>query len=183
MKKTITTLLILFLTLGLFAETGYAGREWGDKKETFYDFQIEDEYTLSEQKVMLNTETTRYYFFGNGRLWGVSYSLPESKTEEIKSKFKSLAQKQKLVDIPEESVIELLKKEGLEVNEKNLNLEANKLITFMAMSYSLYGIPEKTNGAGTVYAYDYNDDTRVYIFEKMLKGKTIVVYSYFEQDY
>jgi hypothetical protein len=31
--------------------------------------------------------------------------------------------------------------------------------------------------------YNYNDDTRVYIFEKTKKGTTFVVYAYHEQEF
>ena len=185
MKKTITTLLILFLTLGLFAETGYAGFEWGANKSEFSYLNTEDKNTLSEQKVMLNKETTRFFHFGNtDMLWGISYSLPAAKTDEIKSKFKNLVRTQKLKEMPEEAMTEALKNLALEENEKNKDYVSNRIMAAFALAYSAYGIPETVKeGIAAVSAYDYNDDTRVFIFENMVKDKTIVVYTYHEQDY
>lgn len=184
MKKAITTLLILFLTLGLFAETGYAGFEWGTNKKKFSDLTIEDEYVLSEQRVMLNTQTTRYFSFGNDQLWTISYSLPVAKTEEIKAKFKNQAYKQNVTEMSDEVIKEALERFKLESNEKNKDFVTNKLVAIKAAAFSLYGLTETgKEGKATVYAYDYNDDTRVFIFENITKGKTVVVYSYHEQDY
>ena len=42
---------------------------------------------------------------------------------------------------------------------------------------------DEGNGKSTVYIYDYNDDTRVYIFENLVEGLTFVYYAQHEQDY
>lgn len=185
MKKIITTLLILFLSLGLFAETGYAGIEWGAEKDEFSYLKTEDKNTLSEQKVMLNKETTRFFHFGNtDLLWGISYSLPSTKTEEIKSKFKNKVITQKLAEMPEEAMTEALKNLQLEDNDKNKDYVSNRIMAAFALAYSAYGIPETVKeGRAAVSAYNYNDDTRVYVFEGMIKDKIFIVYTYFEQDY
>ena len=41
----------------------------------------------------------------------------------------------------------------------------------------------KGEGKCTVYIYNYNEDTRVYIFENLMEGKTFVYYTFREQDY
>ena len=42
---------------------------------------------------------------------------------------------------------------------------------------------DEGNGKSTVYIYDYNDDTRVYIFENLVEGLTFVYYAQHEQDF
>lgn len=39
------------------------------------------------------------------------------------------------------------------------------------------------NAPGTLYIYDYNDDTRLYIYDNVITGKAVVVYVPHEQDY
>ena len=183
MKKIITTLLFLFMVLGLFAETGYAGFEWGTNKNNFTDLTREDDYILSEQRVMFNTLTTRYFSFGNGQLWTVSYSLSAEKTEEIKSKFKNQVYKKKITELSDELINEAYQRFKLEENEKNKDYITNKLVSAKAAAFSSYGISEtEKEGKATLYAYDYNDDTRVFIFQNITEGKTVVVYSYHEKD-
>ena len=45
--------------------------------------------------------------------------------------------------------------------------------------------PTKKNkkASGTLTLYDYNDDTRVYIYDNIIKDKAVVVYVPHEQDY
>lgn len=42
---------------------------------------------------------------------------------------------------------------------------------------------DSTEKDGTLYIYDYNDDTRVYIYDNIIKDKAVVVYVPHEQDY
>lgn len=42
---------------------------------------------------------------------------------------------------------------------------------------------DSTEKYGTLYIYDYNDDTRVYIYDNIIKDKAVVVYVPHEQDY
>lgn len=54
-----------------------------------------------------------------------------------------------------------------------------------AFNYYGFALAEKHNKklSGTIYIYDYNEDTRMYIFDNIVKGKSIVVYTEHEQDY
>lgn len=48
---------------------------------------------------------------------------------------------------------------------------------------NLKPISEKPEGKSTLYIYDYNDDTRAYIYENIIEGQTVVVYAPHEQDF
>lgn len=54
-----------------------------------------------------------------------------------------------------------------------------------AFSFFELEIPTSKNkkATGTLYIYDYNDDTRVYIYDNIIKDKAVVVYVPHEQDY
>ena len=52
------------------------------------------------------------------------------------------------------------------------DLENNKIDIF-----------EINNKKATIYIYDYNNDTRLYLFEGVIKDELFVVYTYHEQDY
>ena len=50
-------------------------------------------------------------------------------------------------------------------------------------SYEFPIVEKPDVNTGIVYIYDYNDDTRVYIYENFIEDKTFVVYVPHEQDY
>ena len=58
--------------------------------------------------------------------------------------------------------------------------ENSELFSFFKLE-----IPNSKNNkaTGTLYIYDYNDDTRVYIYDNIIKDKAVVVYVPHEQDY
>ena len=51
------------------------------------------------------------------------------------------------------------------------------------VSTALVPDENSTETNGTLYIYDYNDDTRVYIYDNIIKDKAVVVYVPHEQDY
>ncbi|MBR5775015.1 MAG: hypothetical protein IKY42_01975 [Bacteroidaceae bacterium] len=182
MRKTITTLLFLILMVGLSAETGYAGNQWGDNKSSF-DLKVESINTLSKKKVMLGKETTLYYYFSDDYLCGVSYTLPIEKTAELKAKYRNLIREEELVGISNEEWTASMKRKN--VDDSQNDLYANNFIFTIAVSLSTNGFPNTPakKGKSKLYAYNYNDDTWALIFENYLEGQTHVVYIYHEQDY
>lgn len=183
MKKLITTLLILFLSLGLFAETGYAGIPWKSLKEEF-DYKEIDEATLVINKSMLGKNTNVYYHFGYGYLCGVSYSLPKEKSKELRSKYKRLIKEDKnILGITQEEFESVLIKGG--VKKDNLEPATIKLVFMVCAGIQTNGNTDKLpkDGDAKLYVYDYNDDTRVYILEDYIEGQIFVNYLYHEQDY
>ncbi len=190
MKKTITTLLILFLTLGLFAETGYNGHQWfisktglllSNKVKPGTDKLWND--TEAEKRPILGDENTIYYHFAENSLYAVSYCIKAEKTDLIRKKMPAPVYEIKTKSIP---IVFVLNDIPEDIEDENLYLN-NKMAT-SAFNFELYGYSqlkavEVENGEGTISIYDYNNDTRVYIFENSINRLTFVVYAYHEQDY
>lgn len=185
MKKIFIILLMLSCFAGAFAETGYNGNQWWSKRQLVKNNLLylitpiipkDDsaecyEYIEIESKNMLGVKTSVYYHFFDETLSAVSYSLPTEKTKEIKSKFKNKVQ---------ELEIELKTEDNTDI-EQNCELE-NYVFNAMITGDIEYFKNFKGKGA-RLSIYDYNDDTRVYIFENTTEGKTFVVYTYHEQDF
>lgn len=185
MKKQITTLLILFLTLGLYAETGYAGIEWGTAKNKF-KFEEELEGAGIINKTMLGEETRVFYSFNNkNNLDGISYSISRKKTSQLINRY---PYEKRIGSIK----IDTLTKEDLykdlgELAENEKLLEEYISIVLCSNAAPLcdvrMGQGKRGYGDCTVHIYNYNDDTRVYIFENLVEGRTFVYYTFHEQDY
>ncbi len=190
MKKTITTLLITFLFLGLFAETGYNKHQWfSNKEELLLPFRIEPgedklwEETEAERKVILGTEKNVYYHFIDNGLYAVSYFIRAEKTDLLRKKLTAPVYEIKSKSIPMVYILndipEGIKDEDLYLN----NRMATSAFNFELTGYDQLKALEVENGESTISIYDYNDDTRLYVFENFIKGATFVVYTYHEQDY
>lgn len=195
MKKIITTLLFLLLVFGLFAETGYNKRAWLTKKGNlnlqFATEQGNDELwqkTEVEKKPIIGSETLVYYHFLNDYFFAVSYFLPLEKTEKVKSKFKELIYSTPSYSLSKDEYANNMLAAGVYKDLNEVDLKLNKTFTNCALDLELNGRESismlvQNNGKGLISIYDYNDDTRVYLFENFLKDITIVVYTYHEQDY
>lgn len=187
MKKLITTLLFVFLFMGLFAETGYNGKQWWSSKnsvknnliyfvqpEITEENEIMWEYMEAEKKNILGLQTYVYYHFSEGYLFSISYSIPKNKTKELKEKFKN---KVKEINIAQDTQTYLLEKDA----------EYNSEIVWQLFNAVIMNDDEYLNRfygkGGKLTIYDYNDDTRVYIFENKIGDQTFVFYTYHEQDY
>lgn len=188
--KKILSLFILFLSVGLFAETGYAGVEWGTKKEQLKDFFIEHDdselwnNTEVREKQILNEKTKVYYHFFYDRLISISYKIPDKKTEKLLSKFPDV------VDVMMCPTMTLTEFKELHKDAANLNLDdSNILETLMnqnvAQFVERYEITqmELPNGKGKIWIFDYNNDTNAYLIQDIIEGYTFVVYVFREQDY
>lgn len=195
MKKTIFTLLLLFLLAGAFAENGYAGKKWGDSSLLF-DVAVpvkpgDDvlwETTKAEKKTILGKETIVYYHFFDDTLMAVSYTLPLEKTETLKKKFKDLVFNANTVTVSQRYYLNELLNDGTlkQINDEDLDL--NYVFAYGSLSIEFHGYDSLKGitvdkGAATISLYDYNDDTRVCIWENIVNGKTFVVYTYHRQDY
>lgn len=190
--KKILSLFILFLSVGLFAETGYAGVEWGTKKEQLKDFFIEhdnselwDNIEVREKQI-LNEKTKVYYHFNKG-LVGVSYAIPDNRTSVILKKYSDLVDTLFSISVPvEEFKNDLKNKLDLE-NINNLNLAMNLTIftavTRQETTSEIFFTKPLYGENGFVYIFNYNDDTNVYVIQNFFKGYTFVVYVVREQDY
>lgn len=191
MRKTITTLLILFLTLGLFAETGYNGNQWLKKRDQLIlNFPIEPgedklwNTTAAEKKAIMGKETVVYYHYGEGYLYAVSYYTTVEKTENLKKKFNNLVYEKKTKNVTISDLICI----GILRETSDIDLYLNNQMAISCLKYEQDGYDQievmaDDNGKATISIYDYNDDTRVYILENFIEKLTFVVYTYHEQDY
>jgi hypothetical protein len=193
MKKLFFIFVLVFCLAAGFAETGYAGTPWGTLKQ---NLKIGDriaptdnalwESTEARKKLILNRQNTVYYHFFENQLYGVSYTLQAEDTKQICAKFTN---KVDILKVPattkEEWIDNLIAQRMIDNKEDNalINLASNKMIFEVAAVFEFYGNQAKKTGDAKIYIYDYNEDTRVYIFENMVEGLTFVTYMWHEQDF
>lgn len=198
MKKQIAIFLFLIFTAaGLAAETGYKGISWGSgeffielyegKEESPLAFKLKESSVKVYEKQILGEKTNLYYtLMDDFGLISVFYSTDEKNTERLKTK---LTSKTLVDEVPfyklDDGTIELLK----EMDEKDPERVYEYLIGYTMMSMAMgleteyrYKRPYST-GEAQIFIYDYNDDTRLYIFENVVPGRTVVVYFPHEEDY
>ena len=209
MKKTIITLLFLILTFGLFSETGYNGTAWKKQRDKLNfgkhaeDWELGNFCIVSFGTVILGDDSIKSYFFDKEKgLNCVSYYIPEKSLKELLSKFDS---NKKVYEIK----TQLFSKDELTGEVNNL-IKTNETPSFydgtddattafmiILGEISLYEIANITEikgyknikeaksgpGVGTLYIYDYNDDTRIYISSGNIEGLAFVAYVPHSQDY
>ena len=129
------------------------------------------------------------------KLVAISYIVPKEKTNVILKRFPIQKLVNKYIKCRSD-FLDFIKNEYFnKIDFVNLKTNtANSLITSAVstttISFEKDGqanelLPEEnsTEKDGTLYIYDYNDDTRVYIYDNIIKDKAVVVYVPHEQDY
>jgi len=189
--KKILSLFILFLSVGLFAETGYAGAEWGSSKEDLeYLFIQSDETnknwenTKVREKIILGERTDLYYFFIKNILCGICYKIPEEKTDLLIKNYKNQVS---LLHCKSISLEDFKKNIYNEKDLTNENPQKTELL-FHETTYAValqveYRRMKSGTGNAIVYTYNYNDDTNVHVLRNLINNYTFVVYVPHEQDY
>lgn len=207
--KRLILFFILFLNFGIFAETGYNGFQWGwEKKDINIGENIEvweDEYgsIVSFGTIILGDDSIKSYFFDVEKgLDCVSYYIPAGSLEELLSKFdpkkKVYEVKTELFEINDiyNSAKELIEKGTIPPFYDGSDKTIFAFISVLAEGYS-YEIASKSEDkgyknikeakegpkVGTLYIYDYNDDTRVYILSGNIDGLAFVAYVPHCKDY
>ncbi len=136
-------------------------------------------------------------------LVGVSYTVTSDKIKEIINRFK-VVRKYKT---SKEMILcywfedETLTSLGLSLDLEDMPQEVDELgeqldCFIVSDNYELFGEDgfsshqnleianeQNENLSGTLYIFDYNKDTRMYVFENIIKDKAVVVYVPHEQDY
>lgn len=159
-------------------------------------------------KTLLGERSLVNYFFTNigyqlpknkrdekYKLVAISYIVPKEKTNVILKRFPIQKLVNKYIKCRSD-FLDFIKNEYFnEIDFVNLKTNtANSLITSAVstttISFEKDGqanelVPDEnsTETNGTLYIYDYNDDTRVYIYDNIIKDKAVVVYVPHEQDY
>lgn len=200
MKKTIAILLFLICSVFLFAETGYRGFEWGTSEFLFElkageeDEPIETEDLPISTKVyktkLLGEERNLYYYFANDMLVSALYFIPAELTDRLLNNLednKLIAQRsveEEMAKQFEESVKQIFTNvEEQDQNLRNFMLGSLLITLCFQIDDADFNQLEKQEGECLIYIYNYNNDTRLYIYKNITKGKTAVVYIPHEQDY
>lgn len=206
MKK----LFILFALLCgavCYADKGYDGLEWGQYKnkipfsnelikietEAFSNFGLKT-IPFKKIKMIAGEKIPVYYHFGNDEkdfyLCAVAYAVDSEKTNRIKSNFKNLILSKKITidfskineDDKENNIFALpLTLAFYSIVDSEVYFEM--LDPLNTKLEDIKDFPVRTDEPGELSIYDYNDDTRVYIFDRITNDKTVVVYVPHEQDY
>ena len=180
--------------------------------ETMEEDDIQEPPEYITQKNILGTPTDISYYFGLPPLekvkilspeqndfrgvTSISYIIPTEKKRQLVSKYKKPVQKLFMKDGKDICTIstEILEeglKEGFskEVLIELMDATARILCSQTSNDIEKHGAeasnaqlkPSPTSTPLTIY--DYNDDTRVYIYDNIIKDKAVVVYVPHEQDY
>lgn len=157
---------------------------------------------LREEKAILGMPNRLLYLFLNEiphkddkpstyRLAGIVYEIPTDSVTRLISNFSNIVGH--YINVRSdfwEYIQNDVRAEDLELFGPYII--ADYKLFYIASEAEQYGefafhelVPEEdsTEKNGTLYIYDYNDDTRVYIYDNIIKDKAVVVYVPHEQDY
>lgn len=162
-------------------------------------------YNLVEKKPITGTLTEISYLLmqhedGAFYLNAISFLKNKSEIEDLKSKYKQKIYTTSFDFNIDDLVDALGKKDNYQPKDELEKTEICKIIfipfCFMAEKGGYKALDyinskefldvlevKLKKGTSQISIYDYNDDTRVYIFENVLKDKAVVVYVPHEQDY
>lgn len=202
MKRVISLILAVGIAAGalLFGETGYKKFQWNYPIENVLDCithqtplnEAQKEYfaecLIVEELPILGMKTEVFYFSAGNYISGIAYFIPTSKVKSLKTNLRS-----KVTEVKVEGTQEKTYKNKLNENYPELNPEdywrasfaSDKCIFSIYIEAVGYDTLKQEKGKKncTLSIYDYNDDTRVYIYENIIEGQTVVVYVPHEQDY
>lgn len=192
MKKLFFIFVLVSCFAAGFAETGYRGHQWYCKFDTFPEsgqernsLQYDNTIPLIYKKTILESRTFLFYDINSttGELESAGYIIPKKKTDLLKKELK-----------PKKSTI--LKFDfsdfDYETGESQLENEFYIFVSFAGITKNgLENITDQDkedlktlkNAAGSIVIYDYNDDTRCYVFENAIPEQTVVIYVPHEQNY
>lgn len=195
MKKTIISLLSLFLLVGVFAETGFQKYKWYSSPEIFPSYgQLKFEETPSSgnlwpyiyQQVIQGSSTCVYYCFSgltdnnSSEFVAAGFLLPNKNAKEyINKKNRTLFG---TLDLPysEQNPYDNLPQEVTDFFMLSLFNEVPKIIEALGIEGAkkeVYGeVDKNAKKKSTISIYDYNDDTRLYFFENFIPGKAAILF-------
>ena len=199
MKKLITTLLILFLLLGLFAETGYQKHQWYSNPGDFPKYgRIEYKETPSYginwpyiYKAEIQGESTFVYYCFSGLF--EAFQIPEFISagfylteKNAKEYIKKTLQNKTKVGVIEAFDIDLYREaeEGMpeEINDFFMLADFTECAKYAEefgiekMNQESQEVKKPNSKISYISIYDYNDDTRCYIFENFVPGRTAILF-------
>lgn len=163
-------------------------------------FHAEVKVRIEETSILGKKNKVIYLFFDN-ILLGATYIINLNQSTELKNKLKEVRRYKTMRQFTELKQLyfneETLEKHNINAQELD-NSVARLVCTYAAMEYEFDSGENSTffttfeleppteknkKYPGTLTLYDYNDDTRVYIYDNIIKDKAVVVYVPHEQDY
>lgn len=194
MKKRIILIAAIMLAGALaFGETGWNNHQWWTdvkKYRTDKDEKIPESLITLQDKVqatkrlILGKKINVYFLFPDGKLTGISYTIESSKTEELKKKFNQPVSYIKFYQFSKEEIIEgAAQDEVIIKTDEEIEWIMTSVLFAIAATIEQEGMGSYNEGDAQLSIYDYNDDTRVYIYENIMEGQTVVVYVPHEQDF
>ena len=191
MKKLFFTFILVFCLAAVFAETGYKGTAWSTKRNSLDFGNLAETWQPDDETQVITFGTTfvgdgalcSYYFYNN-ELTGVTLCYQENTTKNLLEKLKK---ENKVFEIQTECLLysetfdfkKELKKENKVQPSFDESETSEKYLTFLVEQLKLYTkakdiekkgyknikkAKKKEWGIGKIYIYDYNEDTRLYIF-------------------
>ena len=192
-KQTIAFFILIFTAAGLTAETGYQSHKWYETINNFSRsnrIQFEDDplyglvFPLAYNKNIENEQTILYYGFDTEyfEFIAAGFTVTNKTAEKIKSKLGPKINTYKITT--EYRTEEELDFEG---NEEEIRKYKDCFI-FVDLRSVAYGIDlgyveEFEKGDGVITIYNYNDDTRAYVFENFYDKRTTIVFIPYNRGY
>lgn len=200
MKKFFTSILFFFMAVCLTAETGYKGYQWYNttagqidrEQELTLEYQPTEDFSIYYHRTRILGELIPvYYSFFEDRLLSAGYILDYSqeKLEELLSRFEKpvfyRSYHEEDLGNPEE-LLEVAGNQSIAVFSISILTalyERGQVIqSYIMQSVFDSGEKEKVSDI-EIYAIDYNQDTRAYIFSNIYEGKILVFYVEHPQDF
>ena len=198
MKKTIA-ILLFFIGCMLYAETGYRGHEWYSLSSTFPRTGREKNEqpgwmkTIIYQKEILGETTFLFYGFSfeYEEFINAGYIIPIEKHYDLVAELYPTKYNIYKINLGDYANLEEQIEEAKRNDDDYKNYGEKEeyhffydQLSWFALMIEQYGIEEiQENPNATVIIYDYNNDTRLYLFDGAIKGKTVAVYVPHEQNY
>ena len=157
--------------------------------------------TQIEETSILGKKNKVIYLFFDNNLISVTYMINRNQLNELKNKLSEVRRYKTMRQFTELKQLFLNEETWKKPNINALELDnsiARLMCAYASIDYEAnFGenstsfttfeleLPTKKNkkAPGTLTIYDYNDDTRVYIYDNIIKDKAVVVYVPHEQDY
>jgi hypothetical protein len=192
MKKLFFIFVLLSCFAVGFAETGYRGHQWYSAAESFpktgqenVNLEYDSTKPIIYKKTILESKTFLFYDIniGTDELESAGYLVPKNKTEQLKKELKSMKKTIYNYDFSEMEI-----ETGTSQLENDFNIFAEfswitKLFESSMTEQDKEDLKAFKNAEGRITIYDYNDDTRCYIFENAIPDRTVVIYVPHEQDF
>ncbi len=200
MKKTIFILLLFFCLASAFAETGYRGHNWYCNLSDFPKTgQLTNAdiggpinmsyYPVFYEKKVADTKVLIFYGldFSTKEFKAAGYIINSKKTETIKKLIKNKVNEFKIDFSDMNEYLEDLE-EREEAQQEYLLFSDFSLTSVYIDSATTEELKNTEafpigKGKTVISIYDYNDDTRCYIYENVVPEKTIVIFIPHEQDF